>query len=152
MRHHARFLALMAGLTGCGGSTDPSEIGMDVTVALSTSQVQVGDTVTIAVTAVNTTGEQLSLAFLGPCSVGFEVVDAAGTVVAPLPAICPIIDFVPTLEAGQSIGLEFPWLGERQYGTGDYLAPGTYRVRGMLDTRSGPLRGAPVTLELTPGF
>ena len=152
MRQHRRFLALMAGLTACGGPGDPSEIGMEVTVALSTSQAPVGDTVTIAITAVNTTGEQLSLDFLGPCTVGFEMVDGEGTVVAPVPAVCPIIDFVPTLEAGQAIGLEFPWLGERQSGTGDYLAPGTYRVRGILDTRSGPLRGASATLELTPAF
>jgi hypothetical protein len=122
---------------------------MQVTVALSASQAQVGDTVTIAVAAVNTTGGQLSLDFLGPCSVSFEVLDDAGTVVAPLPAVCPIIDFVPTLEAGQSIGFEFPWWAEQPYGTGDHLAPGTYRVRGMLDTRSGPLRGQSTTLELT---
>jgi hypothetical protein len=142
-------LVLITGLTACGGPGDPADIGMDVTVALSTSSAPLGDTVTVTVTAFNTTGEQLSLGFLGPCSVTFEVLDGTGNVVAPEPPICPIIDWVPTLAAGQSIGLAIEWRGERQAGTGDYLAPGTYRVRGVLDTRSGPLRGQSAILELT---
>lgn len=136
-------------LTACGSTpAEPSDVGLRVTVELSTSQAPVGDTVVVAVNAFNITGRPLSLDFLGPCSLSFEVLDGTGTLVAPTTTICPIIDFVPTLPAGASIGLTFDWRGERQPGTGAYLAPGTYRVRGLLDTQDGLLRGESVTLEL----
>jgi hypothetical protein len=151
MRRLVAALVLMAGgVAACGsGVGDPSDVGMRVTVTLSAGQARVGDTVRVAVNALNITGEPLSLSFLGPCSVSFEVLDSTGKVVAPETTLCPIIDFVPTIPAGASIGLTFDWRGERQPGAGDYLAPGTYRVRGLLDTRSGLLRGESVTLELT---
>jgi hypothetical protein len=120
-----------------------------VTVSVSPGQARVGDTVYVAVSARNITGAPLRLSFLGPCSVSYEVLDDNGTAVAPETPLRPIIDFIPTVPAGASIGLTFPWRGERHPGTGTFLPPGVYRVRGLLDTHDGFLRGESVTLELT---
>jgi hypothetical protein len=150
MRYATAGLVLLTAIAACGGGpAEPADVGMRVRVTLSASRAPVGDTVLVGVNAVNVTGAPLSLGFLGPCSVSFEVLDGAGAVVAPETPLCPIIDFVPIVAAGARIGVTFPWRGERQPGTGSFLPPGVYRVRGLLDTDSGFLRGEFVTLELT---
>jgi hypothetical protein len=140
---------LLVGLTSCGSeSITVPDVGMHVTVTLSSDADVLGDTVTVDVEAANVSGGPLSLDFLGDCQLYFEVLDQGGNVVAPDPHACPIISFLPMLAAGDSIGIDFKWTGERTIGSGTFLPAGTYRVRGVLDTQSGPVPSDPETLTL----
>ena len=142
--------ALVFALASCESeSTAIPDVGMDVTVTLSSAAAVLGDTVTVHVQATNVSGAPLDLDFLGQCQMYFEVLDEEGDVVAPDPHSCPIIDFIPTLAAGASIGVLFAWTGERSIGSGVLLPAGSYAVRGVLDTQSGPVPSDPKPLTLT---
>ena len=136
-------------LAGCAQATDVSDTGLRAVVSVSASQLQLGDTLEVQVGAINTTDLAITTD-LGPCGLWFEVLDQAGNVVAPDPPICPLIDFVPTLPPGDSLGVSFSWRGERKPGSGVFLPAGAYRVRGVLGTTTMEVRSAPQTVQLTP--
>lgn len=139
-------VALLA-LVACTSPTESND-ALRVSTTLSTNRLIVGDSVLVDVLVVNATSRTLPIN-AGPCVLYFEVLDTSGRVVAPESPTCPLVQWVPRLEPGDSLAFSFTWRGQRG-GTSedDFLPLGTYRVRGVFDAAAGPQPSAPVELEL----
>jgi hypothetical protein len=150
------FLAIATPLAGCFLLTEPVD-SLDLEVTVEPPTFRIGDTATVVVTLRNPTSDTIRYQTDG-CFPHFAAYDAAGRQVAPAGIACPELHFVRELAAGEEGSYRFKWFGEpwtnrrpqgQPYPT-EFLAPGTYTVRGVLPLDSGQRLSAPVTVRLLP--
>ena len=112
-----------------------------VRVLLEPSLVPAGGTVRITVTATNTSGAARTLQFSSGCTTDYELLDTSGRVVAGGDQMCAQALTQETLGPGESL------TGTHVLARGmPPIAPGVYRVRGVLLTMDAPVRSEPVAV------
>jgi hypothetical protein len=84
----------------------------------------------------------------GSCTLGYRVRDAGGSVVAPAQRSCTPDVRRLRLEPGHGIEEAYPWSGTAGDGGAEPLAPGTYSLVGVLETREVRLESAPVLIRV----
>ncbi len=140
-------LLLAVAIVGCVLGTDPHE-RMVVGITSSADRLVLGEPVAFTVAAFNPTGDTLRIE-LGSCALQFEVLDSAGHVVAPENLSCPLILWSGVVGPGDSMVTTFTWRGDRMNAVvDDYLDPGSYQIRGILDLINGRVVSEPLTFEL----
>ena len=125
-------------------ATAPNE-GLDATVALDRTRLVRGEAVTITVSVWGGILQGSST-----CLTGYNVLDAAGTVVAPGNVVC-LADLVSRSVNGAPYVQRFSWSGYTGLGTsGTPLPAGSYQIVGGTGA-PGSVYGsvsAPVSLQL----
>ena len=136
--------------SGGGAAAEGSVAPADslVSVALSAPTLRRGAPVRVTVTVRNAGASALALETPSGCVTDYEVLDAAGTVVAEAGLMCLQAITTTTLAPGQRRDDVFTLSLEGV--DGKSLPAGRYRVRGVLPLTSGPRRSAPVPLEVAP--
>ena len=115
-----------------------------VRVAVDPSLVAANGSVRITVTATNTTGAARTLQFSSGCTTDFELLDASCAVAWRSAQMCTQALTEETLGAGES--LTGRHVLERDAPGTMSIAPGVYRVRGVLLTMGDPVRSEPVAV------
>jgi hypothetical protein len=119
-----------------------------VSVAVSAPTLRPGAPVRITVTVRNAGAAPLALETPTACVTDYEVLDAAGTVVAQSGLMCLQALTTTTLAPGARrddvFTLSLDGLGAPR------LAAGRYAVRGVLSLMSAPRRSAAVPLDVAP--
>lgn len=112
-----------------------------VRVLLEPSLVPADGALRITVTATNTTSAARTLEFSSGCTTDYELLAASGAVVAESGQMCTQALTQETLGAGESL------TGRHVLQRGmPPIAPGVYRVRGVLLTMGEPVRSEPVAV------
>jgi hypothetical protein len=122
-----------------------SEPVLQVLVTVDPPRFAVGDSSELTVTVVNRSGHRRRVSG-GGCLISFQVLDAADNRVAPL-WLCsaPLIQI--DIERGGTLVNSITWRGEA-FSERSWLAPGSYRVFGVLDAVEALVVSSPVTVEL----
>lgn len=150
-------LSIALALIGCSGPLDVTDdpTVIQVEVSLDSSSVRSGDTLTVRVTATNTTDRSVRVRLLA-CSRGlnFEVRAENGEVVRHARADCLFPPAAPSFNdatldfgPGQVRTARFDW-PVRDPGRLN-LSPGRYEVRGVLETPERLFSG-PTPVEVLP--
>lgn len=124
---------------GAGG-----EVVVEVRVAPTT--IRPGETATITVRVTNTSPAPKTLEFPSSCQTSYEFLDGAGKVVGAAMEMCAQVLTSRTLAGGESFTDDHSW-GRRPIDT-PQLAPGTYRVRGILLAKGETARSGTATVVL----
>jgi hypothetical protein len=141
-------LALLVAATGCSGSAMESNVEDElvVTVTADRSSVARGQEMRVTVRAVNNAAAERTLQFSSACLTGFEFLNSNGQIAGESTQMCAQVLTRKTLAPGGEISEIHVWsrddLGLPQ------LAPGLYRLRGVLLTTPSPVRSAAVPVDV----
>ncbi len=145
------FVPLLLVFASCReGPTEPID-GLRVTTSLSSATLRAGESVTITVTATNTSPRTVSIQG-NTCPKPFEVLQGA-EVVAPGGRLCTAISIPIDVAPGASHTFMYQWAGDRRQddparSATIQLAPGSYTVRGIVSGSSREVIGNAVALTI----
>lgn len=152
-----RALAAFAGAVACAPAAVPSiSSGASTAVTTPAAGIVVGVTVDhdtvvataplrITVTVRNTDATARSLAFTSGCATDFELLDGRDAVITTSEQMCTQVMTNRALASGDSLSEVHVLLhGRPGYPT---IAPGTYRIRGVLLLASGAVRSPAIPVR-----
>jgi hypothetical protein len=112
----------------CGESTSPTE-GVQVGASAVPTLITVGGSIEVNLTVFNA-GSETRKIILSHCTPPYEIVNAAGVVVAPGDRACTLEVQAPTtLPPLTSVDFSDTWTGDAKSPSGSPLPAGTYRIR-----------------------
>ena len=128
----------LCGLMACNDITTGS--GIIISLNVSPTFIQAGETMAITVFIRNSTAEPVQL-MVDDCIPPFEIFDATNQLVAPEPRVCSLALTAPTtITTGSELRIDETWSGESSASTGGdpvYLTPGVYKLRPRAKLASG---------------
>jgi hypothetical protein len=149
-----------APVVGCFLTTEPAD-SVDVQVSVTATTFHIGDTVRVTITLTNRRSDAVEIQT--QCGVWFAVFDGSGRGVVPRGGTpCALEPVTISLASREEKHWHYPWFGEPWNGTypdgpypTEYLDPGSYTVRGVLELLSWPdgsrrQLSPPVPVQLLP--
>jgi hypothetical protein len=117
-----------------------------VEVRVTPTTIRPGEAATITVRVTNASAAARILEFPNSCQTSYEFLDGADKVVGSAMEMCAQVLTSRTLAPGESFADDHSW-GRRPIDV-PQLAPGTYRVRGILLAKGGTVRSGTATVVL----
>jgi hypothetical protein len=147
-------VAVLSGLTSCGGEKISPQPAVEVTVSASPNGARAGDSITITVTATNISDDPQQM-FEADCHPAFVVTDSTGQPVAPpMYQFCAGADKPLLLEPKGRYSVRQLWRGDATESTDPnrpiFLAPGSYTIRGNLHVDGLAIRVVPTEVHIVP--
>ena len=131
--------AVLVFSTACADPGGPVD-QLRLELSLSQSAIVTGDTLTVVVRAINRTWHVVRISGSSTCVLSMEVRDASGAY-ASTPNLCTADEREFDIAAHDTLEATRRWIavGPPVYGVREPIAPGSYRVLGLLYSRQGKL-------------